>query len=717
MFTDDELEEAVLRYLTAEVVTVRSEAGMRDIVATKQQVYEIISSAFMLRPGALFAVCWMASNRLTAQLSAQRADLDAIYAAAPRVGLTSQRIGSTSDLHNAAASLVTLTAAFSARAAGVAGSIGPAIQRFGTSVERFARDELAKNVVAQGDVVKTPEELRADIKAHWATARARHADIVETLDALTTALMNFAAVRLPDTVVSTLLARIQGRLTALTEQMAAPSAAAFSRQALLELMAMRTLLRQAATFRPPVLVKSPLTGDATNGVLTGAAGRPACIVGTVSGPYHYAPASALTYSVAGATRTHVLPGQSATVADVLALLRTDGRLVVTTERRAEAPFVGRRSATAPDMLEHHVVSGTALVTNGTTDATAESDLEALGVRPGMRLVLGDHGTSYRVEAVHGPRLTLSAVVAAGQTHYHIGPDYAAVRPGTAVTLSGSADAGVYRVTEGRAAALRLDRALVSTEPVRVSLLDERLAIALRDVKPDNALVVSPGPGADALGLHGSAVPAIATFDTGTDLGARGVVVGDLVTLHRTPATTHEVTHVVGTTVTLAPPAPYTEGAIRYEIRDARVASYLAFVGALGAARAGAAFTHPERLEQVMARLVGGARFNGELVVVLEDYLASLAALHAQAAAYVVPRDATIEQAVRVMQEHGFDRAADLFLALRLREFFALDADGVSYKTWVVRAAANAAREVVPVSKDSSGTGWRTLAIQPNESKG
>ena len=92
MFTDEELEGAVLRYLTSDVQTVRTEAGTRDYVTAQRQVYEIISAAFMLRPAALFSVCWMASNALYALVTEQLADMQAIVEAAPRVSSSSKKV-------------------------------------------------------------------------------------------------------------------------------------------------------------------------------------------------------------------------------------------------------------------------------------------------------------------------------------------------------------------------------------------------------------------------------------------------------------------------------------------------------------------------------------------------------------------------------------------------------------------------------------------------
>lgn len=820
MFSDEELEAAVLRYLTSDVRTERSAAGTRDVLGAKKQVFELISAAFLLRPSAVFSVCWLASNSLRAKLIEQFEDMQYILDAAPRVSKTSQRVESTTDLYNAEASLVTLTAAFSARSAGVAGGIGPGIARFSSSVERFIRGELIKNTVEGGDVVHTPEELRDGILKRWEAARARHAEIEVAAGRLADALEEYENVRLPDTVVSSLLARIHQRLALVAEQMNATSAPQHSRNALLELTAMRTLLRQAAQFRPPELKKMPVTGDAPTGLLVGSSGVAATVLGSVSGPYNYAAGTELTYSVAGSPRTIALPrtstaelrskpmpaytdppegavctvqnvagvtsqaytstewgsgaaaaadlngrflgvtvswepathqlvlraegiGDQATfrlvvssteraafaawflpegaspigraapvpVQEVAAAFIADPRLKATVESGARPAFTGRRS-TVPgetDVLWHRVAEGSALITDGTTRVRAEVDLEALGVQPGMVLVVAG---VHRITAVDGAELVLEGqLLLGGPVPYYIGPDYTGIDLGVRVRLSSD---GHYRVLQGSYAQLRLDRAIGTTGEQQALVLWQYLRLTVRDTSAAATLEIAPGTGAAALGLAaGTALPGLETFDTGTELGTRGIAPGDQLELGEGPgATVHTIKGVGRTAVTFEPARPRELAPLRYAIRDIRVQEYVTLRAELRAALV--TFPASSALDQTVARLSRGARFTGSLVTDLAGYVEALGELLDACDHYVVPRDATVEQALRLMVEHGFDRAADMFVALRLSEFFALDADGVSYRTNAYRAAAEVARLVVPVSKDARDPTmqWRTMAIQP-----
>jgi hypothetical protein len=828
MFTDEEYEAAVLRYLTSEVTTTRSEAGTRDVVAAKTQVYEIISAAFLLRPAALFAVCWMASNNLRALVIEQLADMQAILEAAPRVSKTSLKVESTTDLHNAEASLLTLTSAFSARSRGVAGGIGPAIQRFSSSIERFMRGELAKNTVEGDDIVRTPEELRVEVAARWKTARARHEEIVSGVENLAAALDTFTGVRLPDSVVGSLLVRIQTRLAELTTQMEATTAARDSRTALLDLSAMRTLLAQAARFKVPELKRAPLTGDAPAGVLLGSTGSPASILGTVSGPFNYGPGTTLQYSVGGAAGSLVLPGSSGAelrgqamlaytdppsdaecavrvdgttvvtapmlvwgdgetaalaldaalegvavtwdavtgqlvfrsesvddgaslellgestereafctwllasgtlrvvrgvpvpIDDIVTAIRADARLVPSVVRQLGPAFAARRSASELDVLIHRLVEREDLVGDGTAQARAAADLEALGVEAGMVLVTTAPTFAFwPIVAVSGPVLELQGTLPAGTHTYYVGANFAEVELGSRVYLAGNADAGLYRVVLGGGTKITLDRALTSAEPVQVtSIVSELLALQLRDTSSTATLTILDSPGATALGLLPQAVVAsLDTFDTRADLGARGAEVGDILVLENLTGgqAQRRVASIAGTTVRLTEPVRYEATELRYVLRSAPVQDYVELRTDLRIVQADNAFSDATALDQTVGRLARGARYIGELATVLTGYIATLLELVQIADEYEVQRDPTVEQALRVMVEHGFDRAADLFVALRLDEFFALDADGVSYKTWVMRTAADVVREVVPVTKstrDPTST-WRTLSVQPS----
>lgn len=822
MFTDDELEAAILRFLTSEVATPRTEAGTRDVVTTKRQVYELIAAAFMLRPVAFFSVCWLASNNLRALVTAQLEDMQAILDAAPRVSKSSLRVESVTELRNAEAALISMTAAFAARRAGVAGGIGPVIQRFAASVGRFIETEIVKNTVVSGDVVETPEELQALIAERWQSARERHAEITTLLGRLIGALDAYTAVRLPDTVVSSLLAKVQDRLAALTTEMAGSAAAQGSRSAMLELTAMRVLLQQAAGFRTPTLRKAPLPGDSSIGLLGGSTGIAAGVLGAVSGPFNYVTDTALLYSVGGVPGTVVLPASSqATLrsrdltsyvdppalsevairvdgsgttsmaaaawgtgaaaaiamtsgltgvaivwdgarlvlsslepgdtsalevltdtpgrsafatwflgegaplktrgvpvagADVVAAFTVDARVQATLVQETWLVFTGVRDEAAHDVVQHRVAQGT-LVADGTTVVRASIDLEGLGLVAGMRLCVTDPIVAVRdVIAVTGGTAVLDTALDAETYLFYGGPDYTELGAGVRVVLSGTADYGLYRSLGGAVAELHLDRDLTIAGEVQVVMQREHVRLDARAIASSATLTIDAGDGATALGFTPATYVAnLDEFDSSIDLAARGVEPGDTLSLTLgSGLISRTILSVVGTKVRFTPPLPYESGSKAYSITNALVEAYLALRVELLLVQSDNAFADAAALDTTMDRLARGARYAGALETTLTGYIAALLELVELVDAYVVPRDDTIEQALRLMVEHGFDRAIDLFVDLELEEFFALDADGVSYRTWLMRRSMEMSRVTLPTSKsttDPTAT-WRTLAVQP-----
>lgn len=822
MYTDDEVESSVAKFLTTDITTPRSQAGTRDVTTTTTQVFEIVSTAFFLSPDAIFYLTWLASNQIRALLAQQLEDMVTVVAAAPGVYKTSKKISSTTELNNAQAALLSLTAAFNARSSGVSGAIGPGINRFTTSVSRFMRQELAQNVVQQGDVTQTPEELRATIQTTWSQAYARQIQISELLANLTGVLPAYDTVRLPDSVVGSLLSRIQDQLSTLTTQMQAPGAAQQSRDAFLDLSTMNTLLTKASSFAPPVLKEAPLVGDPTTGVLVGPNGDQASFAGTTSGPFNYAAGVSLSLTIDGTPLSVALPSHSqaelrsqdlgtwapppagseltvtfdgstfvtlvssswssgvvaaaamsgvvpttwdtgtnqlvlrsadtsdasylaldTSTADRLAfvswlllqgatavargvpveaeavraaLAAATGDVLTAVYASSLAQFNGSRSTTSGQeaVLWNQVVQGS-VTSNGTTTLQSSSDLGALGLVVGMRLVLTPAMTSLAVLAVDGDTVEVDSAVTTGSSNFFAGPDYSAILAGTRVSLAGyGGNAGWYRVLFGGDASITLDRDMPVAGSVTATLYTEYLELALRGTAPGDSLGVNAGAGATALGLTAATrLPGLTTlaFSSG-DLTTRGIAPGDLLVLTAPSgdSSNHLVSSIASRSLGFTPGAPYQAGNWRYEVDDIEFATYDQLSDEVLAQTDTIVLSD---VDTAIQRLIKGARYSAALQNTLNGYVAALGVLLELMDSYVVPRDTLLDAAVRTMQEQGFDRALDIFLSLDLTTFFALTADGVSYLTWAVRKSADVAREVVPVSKDTADptTNWRTLATQ------
>ncbi len=302
-FSSEEIQAAVDRFLLKQVSVSRLPVtAARNVTAARDTVFDLLTTTLLLRTDSVFYLIWLAKNRLRKLLSLQIESMTAIDAWAEGVSRPSKLVNSTTDLTNAQAAIANVNAGLNARTTGVRGSIGPAVDRFRSSVDRFVRSELTKNVVVDGVVTETAEELRALVAAEWAQVLERAADIDTAVANTNSALTSLAAVRLPESAVRDIVSRVSDRLTELQELMAGDSAVASSRSAMLDLLTMRTLLARAADFRNPLRVLMPLAGDGTTATLIDSDGTTASITGTVSGPFNH-DSAVLDLSLNGGTST------------------------------------------------------------------------------------------------------------------------------------------------------------------------------------------------------------------------------------------------------------------------------------------------------------------------------------------------------------------------------------------------------------------------------
>lgn len=304
-FTSDEIAESVDRFLLKQVEVPRLPTGSRDITVLRGRVFDLITTALLLKPDSYFYLVWLAKNRLAAVVSAQLASVASIQSAATGVSRVAKKVTSTAALTNARAALLELNAGLGARTTGVSGSIGPAVDRFRRNVERFIDEELSKNVVSAGAVVDTGDGVRKTVATAWAEVTGSRDELEGLAAQIYAAIDTLAAVRLPQSSVRDIVGRIQDRLVELEGEMAGSDAAAKSRAALLDLLTMRTVLTKASTFRTPELVLMPKSSDARTGVLVDSTGTEASIQGAVSGPFNFDPGTTFDFVINGAARSVV----------------------------------------------------------------------------------------------------------------------------------------------------------------------------------------------------------------------------------------------------------------------------------------------------------------------------------------------------------------------------------------------------------------------------
>ena len=854
-FTDEEVRESVDKFLLRQVSVESLPSGARNVVALRDSVYDLITTVLLLRPDSFFYAVWQASNKLKGLVAKQVASLDLIATQGPTTTRPSKKVNSTSELTNAKAALLEVNAGLSARSPGqgLSGTIGPAVARFRRSINSFLDTEVTKNVVVSGSVVDTADGAKNAIRAEWADAVDRHVEIVSLSRGIASALSELSAARLPQSAVKTLVSKIQTRLTELETVMAGPQAVAESRQAMLDLLTMRTLLAKASSFSAPSLNLMPLVGDGSTVSLIDSAGSEASIISTLSAPYNYDPGALLSLTVNGGTPVVVslprssraeirskpispwveppgsseiflninsgglsgpltlplvpaygsgaaaaasfdgdpaLPNVSVTwdaatnqlvfqpedetdvsrirmdistaprasfaswfggllegvpvppTAEELAqaVTSTSSSIKARVEQQSYGTFSGVREALPTNVVWNKLAEGNNLsAVVGSSDVTSPTiNFDGL-IKPGMAVEITAPGAlvgQYVVQSVSGGTLTLDAPMASTATAtYFAGPDYRSVPAGARVQVVSATDPlnrGLYRVdvSGGLVARLPLTRPLASADPnLVVSVYTKYVRLTAAGTSTTSGIGVS-APNLVGFSVTPEVVANLTTFSLlgKGDLVFRGVRAGDLVTL--TAPSSALYSRTLGTvsvnSFAVTQSVPYEAGPWQFAIQSDRVYRYVALTDypALVSPAPGpyvnqflasAYVIDFSLLDSLIGRLIRGGVYAGQVATAVSQYKGDLLNLKQALDGFSVPAERAIDNTVKTMREQGLDRAVDLFLALRLSEFFSMEPEGVSYSTWLAYQAARAARQVAPVSKAPRSQlvyqEWRPLSFQ------
>lgn len=293
-YTSEEVQGVIDSFLLGTVTTPTTSLNVRDTLSARDDIYALLTTTLLMRPDAYFYVIFLAKNRLESLRRQQLADLNFLLSDTTSDALArrGKPVTSTTELVNAQAALLNINAAVNAVAGPQTRSIGPEVTRFRASISSFVNTQLAKNVVVNGTVSETAGEIRDRISTLWPDVLARHQQILTLADAIQNALTNFGAAQLPQKAIQESVSRIQTRLDELTTQLEGDTSVSTHREAMLELLSMRTLLARVSSFRAPQRLVAPQVQDSNQ--VTGVAGTtPPTIPGTISGPFNVDPSSVL----------------------------------------------------------------------------------------------------------------------------------------------------------------------------------------------------------------------------------------------------------------------------------------------------------------------------------------------------------------------------------------------------------------------------------------
>lgn len=819
-FTSDEVKAAVDQFLLGNVSVPITSLGARDVMAARDDVYALLTTTLLLRPDAYFYVILLAKNQLEALRRQQVDDLSFILDPANVQALNrrGQPVTSTTDLTNAQASLLNMNAGLNQSTGNTSKNLGPEVSRFQTSIDSFVSSQLKPNVVVGSTVTETAGELQAKISTLWKGIVTRQSSMVTLCNAITNAISNLNSANLPQTAVQAVVSRMQSRLTELTTELQNDKTLATHREAMLELLTMRTLLTRVSFFRTPTENLAPLTGDATQ--LTPMGGVEAgSITGTISGPFNVPPASTLLFQTGTppATSTITMPRYSnaeLTSADLTfpltfptnaeLRLRVDGALypaqsfsaasyaniglflsaltsyIVANSIPVTASSVGTkiflRSNSANDISSVSVLdtsanqllfvnktgftrnavckpltaaeiiaagipwpavrltelkteygnfssktaasnvldlsksSGTVSPT-GSTTISFSTNIESAGVISGDTLIVIDGLDTYvrQILSVSGGTAVLDDLIPAlGSKPYRIGTDFTSIPVGTRVLLSSNTvplNTGPYRITAGDVAQVTVDRAFFQTgDAVSAVVQSSFLVATATGAAVTDGITANPSSlGATAIGYTVTPTETRAGLThfeaTGTvDFLARGVGVGDQLTLQTSPTPSTTTISVVELADLTTDPVPFFAGDVEYVIKSARYLAWEVLVGTVTDFINDASF---DAADFAITRILSGAAATvllgpGGPVGTYATAVAGLGDIQN----YVVPFERTIDNILRTLTEQGMNRAADLFTSLQIEEFFSMHPDGVSYSSNLIRTAADVTRQVAPVSRNA-----------------
>ena len=307
-YTSEEVQSTIDSFLLGAVSTPATSLNVRNTLSARDDIYALLTTTLLMRPDSYFYVILLAKNRLEALRRQQLSDLNFLLSPTTSDALArrGQPVTSTTELVNAQAALLNINAAVNTVAGPQTRNLGPEVERFRASVSSFASKQLARNVVVNGAVVETAGETRDKISTVWPGVLARHQEILTLSTAIKDALTNLGLAQLPQKAIQEIVRRLESRIGELTTQLEQDTSVSTHREALLELLSMRTLLSRISSFRSPQQLIAPQAQDGTQ--VTGVSGTtPPSIQGTVSGPFNIAPLSQLRLESGTPVVTSTIP--------------------------------------------------------------------------------------------------------------------------------------------------------------------------------------------------------------------------------------------------------------------------------------------------------------------------------------------------------------------------------------------------------------------------
>jgi hypothetical protein len=287
-YTDQEVQGAVEKILRSSIRRPINQLGSRDTGVTFNDFQEQTIAVLTLTPNAPFYMVKLGVGRLLDKVEAISSVTLNLDEAVQALGRYPTNVASVAELANARVAADALSLAGSSRTTAFR-SIEqlPAFQRLDRNIESFLTSYSAPNLRRGGQIVRTKREGEVLVPGFVADLKEAREELIELVGSLANAINNYEAMDLPQLLSSGVMERaakvIEERTNQMT-QLLPQDRVALLRDATLDLIAARAIIRNFGSLRTPTLF---LPSEGTGGAYADATypATPARLVMTLPGPY------------------------------------------------------------------------------------------------------------------------------------------------------------------------------------------------------------------------------------------------------------------------------------------------------------------------------------------------------------------------------------------------------------------------------------------------
>lgn len=212
-YKDSEIESAVSSFVRSDVKVQRDALGPVDVSAKFDESVQLISSTLIFDPNAIFYLIFLATNKLNAAVVQAIDYVDDVLQAIDEMSHRTKDVTRTTLLGDAATALLTVDQILTTNDA----LSQTAFNRYLAAVNRFTAVSLAPNIKSGGEIVRTPQLARKEMRTTIPNLSASWTSILDTLVQLQGELDEFNALNLPVLSVQSSVRKVRSDLRSLQD--------------------------------------------------------------------------------------------------------------------------------------------------------------------------------------------------------------------------------------------------------------------------------------------------------------------------------------------------------------------------------------------------------------------------------------------------------------------------------------------------------------------